>query len=186
MRFRGVAPPMDGVDQVAVRPCLLEDAEALALVAAATFLEAFAGMLPGPAIVQHCARHHIHRVYAKYLSEDRVRAWLAVMRNGDAPVGYSMLTAPDLPVPDLSPSDIELKRIYLFSKFQGSGIGQQMMDVAIEESRKMGARRLLLGVFAGNLRALRFYKRNGFTHLGARTFTVGTLVCDDFVLGRDL
>lgn len=186
MRPTGASSPMESIDQVALRACGLEDAEALALVAAATFLEAFAGILPGPAIVQHCARHHVPRVYAKYLSGDRVRAWLAVMREGGAPVGYSMLTPPDLPLPDLVPSDIELKRIYLFSKFQGSGLGQQMMDAAIEAAHEMGARRLLLGVYAHNLRALRFYKRYGFAQVGTRTFTVGTLVCDDLVLGRSL
>ncbi len=177
---------MSAVDQVALRPCGLQDVEALALVAGATFLEAFAGFLPGHAIVQHCARHHVSPVYAKYLADDRVRVWLAVMRDGDAPVGYSMLTPPDLPLHDLGPDDVELKRIYLFSRFQGSGIGQQLMDVAIEGSRQMGARRLLLGVYAGNARALRFYQRNGFREVGVRTFTVGTLVYDDFVMGRAL
>ena len=123
---------MSTADPVALRPCTLEDAGALALVAAATFLEAFAGILPGPAILQHCARHHTPGAYAKYLATAGVHAWLAVMRHGDAPVGYSMLTPPDLPLPDLAPGDLELKRIYLFSKFQGSGTGQQLMDVAIE------------------------------------------------------
>ncbi len=177
---------MTGVDTVALRPCGLEDAEALALVAASTFLEAFAGVLPGSAIVQHCALHHVPAVYAKYLSDVRVQTWLAVMRNGGAPVGYSMLTPPDLPLEDLSPADIELKRIYLFSKFQGSGVGQQLMDIAVEGARSMGAPRILLGVYAGNARALRFYERNGFRQVGVRTFTVGTLVCDDLVLGRVL
>lgn len=177
---------MTCVDPVALRPCALEDAETLALIAAATFLEAFAGVLPGSAIVQHCARHHVPAVYAKSLADARVRAWLAVMREGGAPVGYSMLAQPDLPLDDLTPMDIELKRIYLFSKFQGSGVGQQLMDVAIEEARRMGASRVLLGVYAGNLRALRFYERNGFDKVGTRTFTVGNLICDDFILGRRL
>ena len=177
---------MNTVDAVALRPCGLEDAQALALVAAATFLESFAGILPGPAIVQHCSRHHVPEAYAGYLARPRVRAWLAVARNGDAPVGYAMLTPPDLPLDDLSPMDIELKRIYLFSKFQGSGVGQQLMDVSIATARSMEAPRLLLGVYAGNARALRFYERNGFRQVGVRTFTVGTLVCDDFIMGRSL
>lgn len=177
---------MNAVDQVVLRPCELGDAEALALVGAATWLEAFAGVLPGPAIVQHCARHHTPAAYAKYLSDDQVQIWMAVMREGGAPVGYSMLTPPDLSIEDLHPEDLELKRIYLFSKFQGSGIGQQLMDVVIDQARLRGAPRLLLGVYASNLRALRFYARNGFNQVGVRTFLVGTLVCDDFVLGRDL
>ena len=102
------------------------------------------------------------------------------------PVGYSLLTPPDLPLDDLSPDDLELKRIYLFSRFQGSGVGQQLMDVAVSAAREGGARRLLLGVYARNFRALRFYERNGFRQVGVRTFTVGSLVCDDFVLGRSL
>ncbi len=177
---------MTAVDAVALRPCRLQDAEALALVAAATFLEAFAGLLPGPAIIQHCARHHIPSSYAKYLASDRVRAWLAVICPGDAPVGYSMLTPPDLPLQDLSSSDLELKRIYLFSKFQGAGVGQQLLDTAIAGARDMGAPRLLLGVHVGNRRALRFYERNSFRQVGVRTFQVGSLVCDDYILGRDL
>lgn len=177
---------MSTADAVALRPCANEDSGALALVAAATFLEAFAGILPGPAIVQHCARHHTPAAYARYLATPGVHAWLAVMRDGDAPVGYSMLTPPDLPVPDLVSGDLELKRIYLFSKFQGSGMGQQLMDVAIESARTTQAPRLLLGVYAGNSRAIRFYQRNGFEQVGVRTFTVGTLVCDDLILGRAL
>ena len=177
---------MKAVDDVVLRRCSLQDAEALALVGAATFLEAFAGILPGHAIIQHCARNNNPDAFRKYLSHDRVRAWLAVMREGDAPVGYAMLTPPDLPLPDIAPADIELKRIYLFSRFQGSGVGQQLMDAAVEGARQLGANRLLLGVYAGNARALRFYGRNGFEQIGTRTFTVGTLVCDDFVLGRPL
>ncbi len=177
---------MSAVDAVALRPCRLEDAEALALVGAATFLEAFAGVLPGDAILAHAARHHIPAVYTKYLADHRVQTWLAVMENGGAPVGYSMLTPPDLPLQDLTPEDVELKRIYLFSKFQGSGIGQQLMDVAVNAARNRGASRLLLGVYAKNWRALRFYERNHFRRIGVRTFTVGTLVCDDYILGRNL
>ena len=97
-----------------------------------------------------------------------------------------MLTPPDLPLDDLVPTDIELRRIYLFSKFHGSGVGQQLMDAAIEGARRVDAQRLLLGVFAGNTRALRFYRRNSFKEVGVRTFTVGTVVCDDFVLARSL
>jgi ribosomal protein S18 acetylase RimI-like enzyme len=175
---------MTGVDEVTLRPCSSEDAEALALVGSATFLESFAGILPGPAIVKHCATNNSPASFTKYLATPRVQAWMATTIPGDAPVGYAMLTPPDLPLPDITGTDIELKRIYLFSRFQGSGMGQKLMEAAIYGAREGGATRLLLGVYAGNARALRFYARNGFEQVGTRTFTVGDLVCDDFVLGR--
>ncbi len=174
------------VDDVVLREGSAADAEMLALVAAATCLDAFAGILPGDAIVQHCARHNTPERFVYYLAQPTTKAWLAVAAEGGAAVGYSMLTAPDLPLDDLGPRDLELRRIYLLSRFQGSGAGQQLMDVALTAARVGGAERLLLGVYAKNWRALRFYERNGFRQVGTRQFTVGTLVCDDFVLGRTL
>ena len=174
------------VDDVVLREASPDDVEALALVAGATCLDAFAGILPGAAIVQHCARHNTPERFGHYLAQPATRAWLAVAAAGEAPVGYSMLTAPDLPLDDLGPHDLELRRIYLLSRFQGGGAGQQLMDVVLDGARASGAKRLLLGVYAKNGRALRFYERNGFRQIGTRQFTVGTLVCDDFVLGRPL
>lgn len=174
------------VDGIEVRRAGVEDAAMLALVGAATFLDSFAGVLPGEAIVAHCARHHVATVYAGYLARPEVAAWLAVMRAGGAPVGYAMLTPPELPEETLRAGDAELKRIYALSRLHGSGVGQRLMETAIAEARARGARRLMLGVYAGNARALRFYERNGFVRVGERRFTVGSLVCDDYVLAREM
>ena len=181
-----VAAAAAGVDEIVVRPAGMEDAAMLALVGAATFLDGFAGVLPGEAMVAHAARHHVAEAYARYLERAEVTAWLAVARNGGAPVGYAMLTPPELPEETMRVGDVELKRIYALSRFHGSGVAQDLMDTAINEARARGARRVTLGVYAGNARALRFYARNGFRQIGTRQFRVGSLVCDDFVLAREM
>jgi ribosomal protein S18 acetylase RimI-like enzyme len=173
-------------DGIALRACTLKDCAALSLVGAATFLEAFAGFLDGEAIVAHCAKQHSIETYAKYLGQQDCHAWIAETREGAAPVGYAMLTSPDLPLPDLGPSDIELKRIYLFSRFHGTGGGQGLLDHAIATAEAAGRKRLLLGVYRENLRALSFYRKNGFVDVGARTFTIGHRQYDDLVLSRPL
>jgi ribosomal protein S18 acetylase RimI-like enzyme len=173
-------------DEIVLRTCTLKDCAALSLVGAATFLEAFAGILDGEAIVAHCAKQHSIETYAKYLGQPDCHAWLAETHEGAAPVGYAMLTRPDLPLPDLRPEDIELKRIYLFSRFQGKGAGQMLLDHAILAAREAGMQRLLLGVYRENLRAISFYRRNGFIDAGVRTFTIGHRQYDDLVLSRSL
>src|ERR1700692_1837985 len=100
-------------DGIALRQCTIDDVPTLALIGAATFLESFAGVLDGASIVAHCHKQHAAEVYAKYLAEPESRAWIAQVEPGQAPVGYALLTPPDLPLDDLSESDIELKRIYL-------------------------------------------------------------------------
>jgi ribosomal protein S18 acetylase RimI-like enzyme len=159
------------------------EAEALALVGAATFLETYAGRLPGPAIVAHCARHHTAQAWRGALAAAGAACWLALAQDG-APVGYALLTAPDLP--GQRAGDVELRRIYVLSRWHGGGLGSALMQVALVEGQRRGAGRLLLGVWARNAAALRFYERQGFAPVGTRQFTVGDLVCDDLVLAREI
>lgn len=159
------------------------DADRLALIGAATFLDGFAGILPGRAIVAHCRRHHSADSYARLLG-DGAAGWLVEAATGGAPLGYALVTRPDLP--GGGDGDIELKRIYLLSRLQGSGAGAALMTRAIDHARGQGAARLLLGVYVRNDRAIAFYRRHGFSAIGARQFQVGDQLCDDLVLARDL
>jgi len=93
-----------------------------------------------------------------------------------------MLTAPDFPAGLAEAADLELRRIYLFSKFHGGGAGRGLMDLAIASAKEQGAARLLLGVHPDNQRALAFYRKNGFAQIGTRTFEVGASTFVDPVL----
>lgn len=169
---------------LSIRRADLNDADALALVGGATFLESFAGVLDGADIVAHCQRHHSPDVYRRALEDIRCRAWVAETTTGAAIVGYVLVTPPDLPLPDLDAGDFEVKRIYLLRRFQGGGIGRRLMDVAMEDVRARGARRLLLGVYSGNDQALGFYRRLGFERVGDRLFRVGAVDHYDYILAR--
>lgn len=166
-----------------VRPAGPEDAERLSLVGAATFLESFADIIGGEAITAHCLKANSAESYRSWLAKG-ARAWLAEIEPGGAPIGYALLTPPDLPA--ARDGDIELKRIYTLSRFHGGGLGAALMQAALDASAEMGALRLLLGVYAGNERALAFYHKQGFTRIGDRQFNVGGQICDDFVLARPL
>jgi ribosomal protein S18 acetylase RimI-like enzyme len=171
-------------DQVSLRAAGVDDAPALATIGSATFLESFAGILEGASILMHCQHQHSPETYRKYLAHSETRAWLAVVPPGDAPIGYAMLTTPDLPLSDLSDADIELKRIYVFSRYQRSGAGSLLFYRAVDAAKEAGKQRILLGVHAGNARALAFYHRHNFTQVSTRSFTIGNMVYDDLVLGR--
>jgi ribosomal protein S18 acetylase RimI-like enzyme len=170
-------------DEIALRRCVDGDAQALSLIGAATFLETFAGMHEGEDILKHCRVQHAPERYAPWLADDAYRFCLAELKG--APVGFAVLSPPDLPVA-LTPDDIELKRIYLLHRFQGSGLGRRLLDWSMEQARAMGKKRLLLGVKADNTAALGFYERVGFERIGERKFLVGSMWCDDYLLARPL
>ena len=193
-------------EAVALRRATESDADALALVGAATFLEAFTWMLPGADIVAHCRAQHTAEAYRGYLAKPETRILLAEAVPGGAPVGYAMLAAPELPTFAVRATDIELKRIYVFTRFRSSAVqviafsqataqleaipglrtGQALMNAAVDEARAMGCNRLLLGTHAGNLQAIAFYRRNGFEDAGTRTFQVGSQVCCDLIMAKTL
>ncbi|WP_341350590.1 GNAT family N-acetyltransferase [Sphingomonas jatrophae] len=161
-----------------IRRAGVEDAPALALVGAATFLEGFATLIPGADIVAHTARNHSADAYRAYLAQPVGRAWLAETETG-APVGYALMCEPELP--QAEPGDIEMKRFYLFSRWHGSGAARSMSNAMLAEARALGRRRLLIGTHHDNMRAIGFYRKIGAERIGGRRFEVGGSVFDDHV-----
>ena len=72
------------------------DARALSLVAAATFLETFVGIIAGPDMVRHCSTNSSPTKFDRWIADPQCLATLAEHRDGAAPVGYTLLTQPDL------------------------------------------------------------------------------------------
>ncbi len=170
-----------------IRPCAPGDEGALSLLGQATFLEAFAGTLRGGDIFGHCARKHSPQVYRDWLHDPAMHLWIAETAHGAAPVGYLVLSPPaELPLPDLSETDAEVRRVYLLHRFQGLGLGRRLMDMARDHARRLGRRRLLLGVYAQNHAAIGFYQALGYRPVGTRTFRVGETDCQDLILALAL
>lgn len=180
-----MAPVESPTVEVSIRRARPGDEEALALIGGATFLETFAGILDGAAIVEHCRKAHAPGQYAAWLQHGRCALWLAEAAPGNAPVGYAVVAPPDLPSADAD-RDLELKRIYLLSRYHGGGTGRRLLQQAIAHATAAGADRLLLGVYAGNHAALEFYRRQGFSYIAERTFHVGGKGYDDHVMARVL
>jgi ribosomal protein S18 acetylase RimI-like enzyme len=171
---------------VIIREARLGDEQRLAAVGAATFLESYAGMLPGDDILTHCAVQHSASRYEDWLIGGEARIWLAEAAEGRAPVGFLVMAPPDLPIPGLTDGDVEIRRIYVLHRFHGDKIGWSLMKTALDAARRTGKTRALVGVYGKNAPAIAFYKRVGFTVIGERQFQVGATLHDDLVLAMEL
>jgi ribosomal protein S18 acetylase RimI-like enzyme len=171
---------------VVVRRATADDADALSLVAAATFLESYAHMIKAADMLAHVGRFHAADAYRAFAADPACGLWIAELGQGGAPVGYALLTPPDLPIPDLGPEDCELRRIYILSRHHGGGIGHRLMRMLTEHARAMGKTRLFVGVHSENDGAIAFYGRSGFTDAGRRIFRVGDTEYDDLIFAMDI
>ncbi|AUW60293.1 GNAT family N-acetyltransferase [Sphingobium sp. SCG-1] len=157
----------------------------LSLIGGATFLETFGDSIDAANLLAHAQGPHGVAYYNTLLADTaNTRCWLAELPVTAAPIGYQVLTTSDLT--QALPDDIELKRIYIFSRYHGGGLAHRLVDIAIDAARSMGKRRLLLGVYSENHRAIAFYRKAGFEMIGEREFVVGQQLFYDKVMARTL
>ncbi|SFR42788.1 GNAT family N-acetyltransferase [Litoreibacter janthinus] len=77
---------------------------------------------------------------------------------------------------------------YVSQNFHGQGVAQALMDAVFERAHDLGILQIELFVWSENLRAQRFYLRNGFEQTGVipRSVIVDGVPCDDFFMVRAL
>ncbi|MDP2687744.1 MAG: GNAT family N-acetyltransferase [Aequorivita sp.] len=68
---------------------------------------------------------------------------------------------------------LEIERIYVLKDFHCKNIGQILYDKAIQVAKQKNADYVWLGVWEENLRAINFYKKNGFIEFDKHVFKLG-------------
>ncbi len=68
---------------------------------------------------------------------------------------------------------LEIERIYVLKEFHGKKVGQILYDKAIEIAKQQNTDFVWLGVWEKNLRAIHFYKKNGFVEFDKHLFKLG-------------
>ena len=159
------------------------DSAKLALVGGASFLETFANDHPGDALVAFTTAQHSVAAWEDVLADPGNAVWLLEEAVG-APIGYAVLTTAILP--GSTPADAEIKRIYVLSRWHGTGLGRVLFEAAEAEARSRGAERLVLSVYKKNVKAIRFYEKFGFTTIGETLFPGFDIEFGDFVMARPL
>jgi GNAT superfamily N-acetyltransferase len=69
------------------------------------------------------------------------------------------------------PNSSELQRLYIQEKFTGRGVGYRLLQAAEKSAYLSGASLLWATVWAKNNRALTFYPRQGYEHVGSPSYT---------------
>jgi GNAT superfamily N-acetyltransferase len=165
------------------------DADLLHDLAARTF-----GLACPPGTLQA----DIDAFIALHLSRERFAGYLAdparillIVSLDEVPVGYSMLVTGPIADADVSAvvdaaTSIELSKFYLAEDRHGSGAAAALMAATLDEAARTGAKSCWLGVNQRNVRAGKFYTKQGFEVVGEKRFLVGSELHHDFVRVRPL
>lgn len=81
---------------------------------------------------------------------------------------------------------LEIERIYVLKEFHGKKIGQLLYQKALDIARQKKMKYVWLGVWEKNLRAISFYKKNGFIEFDKHVFVLGNDKQTDIMMKLEL
>ncbi len=166
------------------------DAEPLSEVAAITFPLACPPETTPEDAAEFIANVLSPRHFTEYLADPNRIVLKAVAE--DKIIGYALLNAfapadPDV-VATLTPATetefpnlIEVSKVYVLPEHHG-GVSAHLMTAALDAARAAGSIGVWLGVNQKNVRAQRFYTKQGFTVASTKTFMVGAQRHDDYIM----
>lgn len=155
-------------------PCVLrrgvpEDFASYAPLCRDTFRETFADSHPVDALERHVADAFPDVLLHKELSGVAGDVVFVVEAGGEL-LAYALLTREPAPVAMPGHHPLQISRFYIASAWHGKGVAAPLMHAALDEARRLGADVAWLGVWEHNMRALRFYDRQGFVHVGETVY----------------
>lgn len=160
------------------------DAGLLSELGARTFSETFAAdNTPEDLATYIATSFNVARLTAEL--EDSASTFLIAEVDG-SPAGYAKLHGgePEKGVEGAKP--VELVRLYVLHEWLGRGIGEHLMRMCIDESRRAGHETIWLGVWERNARAQAFYRKWNFSAVGEHMFQLGSDLQRDILMQRTL
>lgn len=151
-----------------IRAATLSDATRLAALAERTFRDTFSKANTPENMELHCAECYGERQQSAELIDT---AFTTVVAEHDGVmVAFVQL---NLAISADGAPETEIRRLYVDAPWHGAGLAQQLMHESIALADQHNARRLWLGVWEHNPRAIAFYRKCGFVECGEHVFTVG-------------
>ena len=170
--------------QQLIRRATENDASLLAELGARTFADSFGSQNTPEDMAAYLAASFGTELQQAELA-DPENTFLILEIDGIA-IGYAHLRAGKPPACVAGPKAIELSRLYVESKFQGSGAGARLMEACLTEARRAGYETMWLGVWKQNVRAQAFYQRWNFSVVGEHVFQLGADQQMDWLMERSL
>lgn len=102
------------------------------------------------------------------------------------PAGYCKMRSGGHQQMNTSAGAIEICRFYARKHMIGKGVGKALMLHALHYAKSIGKKKVWLGVWEKNRRAIDFYKAFGFNKFGEHNFLLGTDLQKDWLMEKIL
>ncbi|MRX39611.1 GNAT family N-acetyltransferase [Flavobacterium sp. LC2016-23] len=169
---------------ITIRRVTLDDIDQLQQIGRQTFSETFSGYNSEEDMKKYLDEHFSKEKLTVELHNTNSEFYFAVL--DDTVIGYLKLNFGESQTELKDSKALEIERIYVPKEYHGQSVGQALYEKAIQVAKNKNVNYVWLGVWEENHRALRFYKKNGFTAFDKHIFRLGNDEQTDIMMKLEL
>ena len=167
-----------------MKKCTLEDLQTLREISIETFYETFKEQNSPENMKSYLESAFTLKKLEKELSNTLSQFFFVYIAHEIA--GYLKVNISDAQSEEMGEESLEIERIYIRNKFQRHGLGKVLLNKALDVAREYNKKNIWLGVWEKNEKAITFYKKMGFTTIGAHSFFMGDEEQFDLIMNKTL
>ncbi|KLT63864.1 GNAT family N-acetyltransferase [Pedobacter sp. BMA] len=172
------------MDHVEIKKVTLNDIEALAQTGRQTFEETFSDTNSADNMAKYLEEGFSIAKLTEEVSNIASQFYFATLNR--QVIGYLKLNTGNAQTEILEQGALEIERIYVLAAYHGQKVGQILYHKALQVAEELKAPFIWLGVWENNLRAIRFYEKNGFVAFGKHVFKLGNDEQTDIMMKKIL
>lgn len=169
---------------ISLKKATINDVEQLQSIGVQTFQETFSAKNTEEDMQKYLAEAFTIEKLTAELNNKNTAFYFATINN--KVIGYLKLNFGQSQTELQDHDALEIERIYVLSEFHGKNVGQLLYTKAIEIAKQNHAKYVWLGVWEENLRAINFYKKNGFIEFHKHIFKLGNDEQTDIMMKLEL
>ncbi|AIQ18480.1 GNAT family acetyltransferase [Paenibacillus sp. FSL H7-0357] len=167
---------------VIIKKCSREDLQILQQISVETFNDTFKQQNSPKNMKTYLEKAFTYKQLEKELS-NVFSEFFFIFFNEEL-AGYLKVNINDSQSEKAGDESLEIERIYIRNNFQRKGLGKYLIDKAMEVAVIQNKKKIWLGVWEKNEKAIDFYKKIGFVQTGAHSFYMGDEEQTDFIMTK--
>lgn len=180
----GIETDVFTMEDIVIKRAALDDVALLQQIGRQTFFETFAPYNSEVNMTKYLQeRFALDRLTAELANplSEFYCAWLS-----DRVIGYLKLNSGAAQTESQGDNAMEIERIYVVKELHGKKVGQLLYEKAMEIAYAKQVHYVWLGVWEENVRAKRFYEKNGFVQFDTHLFKLGDDEQRDILMKKTL
>ena len=171
--------------ELRIEPVQVEDLSLLIELSVNTFIETFAAQNTDANMKEYLSTRMTEKQLSKELKNPDSEFFFAYVETEC--IGYLKLNFNSAQVETVfNNTAFEIERIYLLNSHQGIKLGSQLLEWCIEYGKSKNYKKLWLGVWEFNYKAIGFYKHKKFKPFDQHVFQLGTDPQTDILMQLDI